>query len=95
MGHFDEAFRLSRKAVELIPESRDAVDGPVYRYILAGMYAMHGDKDQAIAELRHLLTIPQQYFVSVMRVDPTLANLRGDPRFEAMLADPKNNAPLY
>ena len=95
MGHYDDALRLCRKAAEMIPESRDAVDGPVYRYSLAGVYAMGGDKDHAIAELSHLLRIPQLNPVSLIRVDPALANLRGDPRFEAMLADPKNNQPLF
>jgi TolB-like protein/Tfp pilus assembly protein PilF len=95
MGHFDEGIRLDRKAVEMMPESRDAVDGPVYRYNLAGIYAMAGDKDRAIAELSHLLTVPTLSSVAAIRVDPAFKNLRGDPRFEALLADPKNNAPLY
>ena len=90
-----EAIRLCRKAVELIPESHDAVDGPFYRYFLAGAYAMHGDKDQAIAELSHLMLVPQIFSVAQLRMDPAFAKLLGDPRFEALLNDPKNNAPLF
>jgi len=30
-----------------------------------------------------------------MRHSPLFAPLRGDPRWEALLADPKNNAPLF
>jgi hypothetical protein len=33
--------------------------------------------------------------VHPLRVNPELAPLRGDPRFEARLNDPKNNAPLF
>lgn len=95
MGNFDEAFRLTRKAVEMYPEDRDAVDGPTFAYALAMVHAMHGDKEQAITELSHQLQIPQLITVEYMRTDPGLANLRGDPSFEAMLADPKNNAPLF
>ena len=95
LGHPEEALRLCRKAVELVPESRDAVDGPVYRYILADVYAMHGDSDQAIAELSHLLLAPMLNSVAQVRTDPVFAKLRDDPRFQALLADPKNNAPLF
>jgi hypothetical protein len=30
-----------------------------------------------------------------MKQCPVYAPLRGDPRFEALLNDPKNNAPLF
>jgi len=30
-----------------------------------------------------------------MKRSPAFAPLRGDPRFEALLNDPKNNAPLF
>jgi hypothetical protein len=33
--------------------------------------------------------------VHEMKRDPTYTPLRGDPRFEALLNDPKNNAPLF
>jgi TolB-like protein len=95
LGHPEEALRLSRKAVEMIPESRDAVDGPFYRYFLAGVYSMSGDKDHAIAELSHLLNVPLSNSVAQIRVDPAFISLRDDPRFQALLNDPKNNAPLF
>jgi len=95
-GHPEEALRLCRKAVELMPESRDAVDGPYYRYDLAEVYAMAGDKDQAIAELSHILVIPTtNNSVTQIRTDPAFTKLHGDPRFEALLNDPANNAPLF
>ena len=33
--------------------------------------------------------------VRVMRRHPLFFPLQGDPRFEALLNDPKNNAPLF
>jgi TolB-like protein/Tfp pilus assembly protein PilF len=95
LGHPEEAVRLVRKAMELVPESRDAVDGPSYGYYLAEVFAVIGEKDQAIAELSHLLHVPLYYSVAQIRGDPAFAKLRGDPRFEALLNDPKNNAPLF
>ncbi len=95
LEHPDEALRHIRKAMELVPEARDALDGPTYRYVLAEIYAVTGDKDQAIAELTRLLRAPGNFSVAAFRVEPSFAKLRGDPRFEALLNDPKNNQPLF
>jgi predicted Zn-dependent protease len=95
LGHSAEAIRLCRKAMEQLPESRDAVDGAFYPYYLAGVYAMNGDKDQAMAELSNLLHTPQLNSMAQIRHDPFFAKLHGDPRFEALVNDPANNAPLF
>ena len=94
-GHREEAVRLVRKSMDLLPDSRDAVDGPTYRHALAWVYAVSGDKDQAIAELTPLLHTPSGFSVADIRANPGFAKLRGDPRFEALMNDPKNNAPLF
>ena len=105
LGHKEEALRCARKAMELTPESRDAVAGVNHRFVLALVYTWTGDKDAAIAELAYLFRTPfgisgnagapPNASVHTMRLDPRFAPLRGDPRFEALLADPKNNAPLF
>lgn len=62
---------------------------------LAGVYAVTGDKDRAIAEVaryvEHLRSTPSPTF----RGFADIAKLRGEPCFEALLNDPKNNAPLF
>ncbi len=50
---------------------------------------------QAIAELTRLLRAPGNFSVAAFRVDPSFTKLHGDPRFQALLNDPKNNAPLF
>ena len=67
--------------------------------------AWTGAKDAALDELERLLKIPtfggnfqlgsSILNVHVMRHHPFLFPLRGDPRFEALLNNPKNNAPLF
>ena len=95
LDHREEALRLARKAIDLMPESRDSLDGPIYRFNLATVYAVTGDNDRAIEELRYTLRVPSGFSVALIRVLPVFKKLRGDPRFEALLNDPKNNAPLF
>jgi len=93
-GDKESALRCARKARDLVPESADAVDGPIYSATYAQMLAWSGDKDGALAELARLLRTPFGPNVYIARVDPGWLPLHGDPRFEALLNDPKNNAPL-
>ena len=95
VGHGAEALRCAHKAVELIPESVDAVEGPKQRATLAQVYAWTGDKDRALAEVARLLRTPYGLIVYSIRIDPIWLPLVGDPRFEALLNDPQNNAPLF
>jgi tetratricopeptide (TPR) repeat protein len=96
LGHADEAVRLARHGVDLVPESRDALDGPNLVNFLADVYAWTGHKDQAMDLLSHLVRVPCSYMsLPLLRHDFMLTPLRGDPRFEALLNDPKNKAPLF
>ncbi len=94
-GNKEEALRLARKTVEMLPLSRDAVDGPTYQFVLAWVCGVTGDKDQAVAVLSEMLKVPSSFSVANLRVIPAFKSLHGDPRFEALLNDPKNNAPLF
>lgn len=102
LGHGEEALRCAQKGVDLVPESRDAIDGPARSHDLAVVRAWTGDKTGAIAELGRLLLVPgtstgflTPLTVTALRRDPRYFPLWGDPRFEALLKDPKNNAPLF
>jgi len=95
LGRRDEALRLVREVTTRLPVSRDAIDGSSCQYWQATIPALNGDHDRAIAEVGALLRIPSQFTVHTLRVDPAFAKLRGNPRFEALLNDPKNNASLF
>jgi hypothetical protein len=70
--------------------------GPIYSGCLAGIMAWGGDKDSALAEVARLIRLPSAELMTAdLRVNPFWAPLRGDRRFEALLNDPKNRAPLF
>ena len=104
-GHREEALRCAKKAAELMPVSRDALMGGETRSYLALVYAWVGDKEAAIAEYQRLFRLPYgisgnagsfpRASIHTMRLDPIYAPLHGDPRWETLLNDPKNNAPLF
>jgi tetratricopeptide (TPR) repeat protein len=52
LGHKDEAIREGRRAVELMPVSKDAIRGPLLIQYLAVIYAWTGEKDLALEQLR-------------------------------------------
>jgi len=89
MDRRDEALREGRKAVELLPVSRDAFDGPSYLEQFAAIQARVGNIDEAIALLRQLLEMNAGLVLSpaVLRLDPAWDSLRNDPRFQKLCED--------
>jgi TolB-like protein/Flp pilus assembly protein TadD len=94
-GNAKEGLRIALQCATLLPLDRDAVDGPTYQLVLAVVYAATGDKDHAIATLTELLRHPSNFSVSNLRTITPFKSLEGDPRYEALLNNPKNNAPLF
>ena len=95
LGDKAQALRAAQKAMELVPESADAVSGPTYSQNLASCQAYLGDKDRALAELARLLRTPYGENLYVAKCSPAWFPLHGDPRFDALVNDLKNNAPLF
>src|SRR5216684_1472275 len=56
LGQKQEAIAEGKRAVELLPESKDAFDGPQGTAALAQIYAWTGESDDAFRLLDHLLT---------------------------------------
>jgi len=88
------ARRYGDQVAERIPESIDALTGPNTAMLRANIYELSGDKETALAEYARLLRTPSSQ-LNVHEMRDTYGNLHGDPRFEALLNDPKNNAPLF
>src|SRR5262249_37632315 len=86
LGKKEEAINEGKRAVELLPESQDAFDGPQATESLALIYAWTGEFDEAFRLLDHLLAIPNfNLSVPLLKLDPVWDPLRGDPRFQALI----------
>jgi len=85
LGRCEEALAEGKRAVELLPESRDAFDGPILAVTRARINMMCGDFETALALLDHSLQTPSGVTVPELRLDPIWDPLRADPRFQRML----------
>jgi Flp pilus assembly protein TadD len=84
-GQKDQAMAAARRAVELLPITRDAFDGPLIAVKLAVIYAQVGEADRALELLKDLVQRPNGPTPGTLRVEPEWDSLRGDPRFEALV----------
>jgi tetratricopeptide (TPR) repeat protein len=89
LGRKDDAIRESLRAVELIPESKDAQGGAAYADNLALVYARTGEIDQAITLIQRLLTTPNGIMLVQLRLSWEWDPRRSDPRFQKILAAPE------
>ncbi len=85
LGLADEALREGRKAVDLLPVSLDALDGPWYIEHLAEIYTIAGEHDEALDILEHLLEIPCYSSIGALRFHRVWDPLREHPRFKALV----------
>jgi TolB-like protein len=93
----DEAMRCLRKLGEIEDiRLRPAQSAAEKLRTIAFVHAWLGDKSRAVAEYEKLFRMPfSGLSPHEMRRNARYFPLRGDPRFEALLNDPKNNAPLF
>jgi TolB-like protein/Flp pilus assembly protein TadD len=89
LGRKDDAIRESLRAVELVPESKDAVEGPVHAGNLALVYARTGEIDQALTLIERLLTTPNGIDLTILRLSWEWDPLRSDPRFQKIVEGPE------
>jgi TolB-like protein/Flp pilus assembly protein TadD len=86
LGDKEKAIREGRTACDMAPVSKDALDGARVITILASIYALTGEKDLALEQLETVSKIPCGPSYGGLRLDPEWDLLRGDPRFEKIVA---------
>jgi TolB-like protein/Flp pilus assembly protein TadD len=85
LGEKEAAIAEGRRAVDLLPESQDALEGPKVTLELAKIYTWTGETDQALLLLEHSLGTPNGITVPLLKLDPVWDPLRSDPRFWALI----------
>ena len=86
LGRKAEAIQEGERAVALVPISRDAYFGAYIQHQLVRIYLLLGEPELALDRLEPLLKIPYYLSPGWLRIDPTFAALKGNPRFEKLVA---------
>jgi serine/threonine-protein kinase len=85
LGNKEDAIREGRRAVELLPVSKNAIEGALLVRYLAIVYAWSGEKDLAFEQLTIAAKLPGFLSYGELRLHPYWDPLRGDPRFEKIV----------
>ena len=86
LGRKEEALREGRRAVELLPMEKDAINGTRLMVALARIAASVGDKDLACEQLGTAIRYPASPSYGTLKMMPWWDPLRGDPCFENIVA---------
>jgi serine/threonine protein kinase len=86
LGRKEEALRQGRRAVELLPVEKDAIHGVSMVEYLAMIAAWAGDTDLACEQLAIAVRPPSPLNYGNLKLLPFWDQLRGDPRFEKIVA---------
>ena len=87
LGQKEDALREGRRAIELLPVTKDSVNGAHMIEFFAVIAAWVGEKDLACEQLAIATRLPGcQLSYGQLKLHPIWDPLRGDPRFEKIVA---------
>jgi serine/threonine-protein kinase len=89
LGQKEEAIREALRAVDLLPTAKDSLNGPLHVANLALVYAWTGERDRALEQLEIVAKIPNGPTYGDLRFNPCWDDLRGDKRFDKIVAAAK------
>ncbi len=85
LGSKEEAIKMGRKGVEMMPISREAWRGSARVYDLARIYSLVGNEDAALYQIDLLLSMPSDLTPVYLKIDPVWDYLRKNPRFAGII----------
>ena len=89
LGRKQDALREGRRAVELLPVTKDVMTGPELMRNLALIYTWTGEKELALDQIATVLQGPGPITYGQLRLHPWWDSIRDDPRFEKLVEEAK------
>lgn len=86
LGRKEDAIREGQQALELLPLTRDPINGAHMIEFLAVIYAWTGEADKACEQLEMATKIPGTLSYGQLKLYPFWDPLRGNQRFEKIVA---------
>jgi len=86
LGRKEDAIREAEHAVELLPASKDAINGGLILNRLARIYAQAADLNRAVNFLEKVNSLPNGLSYGALKLEQDWDPLRGNPRFEKLVA---------
>src|SRR4030095_70031 len=86
LGRRDDAIREGKRACEILSYEKDTWTGGIWIGNLAQIFAPCGDKDAALGQVEKAPRRPAGVTYGELKSDPEWDSLRGDPRFEKIVA---------
>jgi TolB-like protein/Flp pilus assembly protein TadD len=94
LGRKEDALREGRRAVELLPVTKDVMTGSELVRNLALIYAWTGEKQLALDQIAAALQGPGPITYGQLRLHPWWDAIRDDPQFEKLVEDAKKPVEL-
>jgi serine/threonine protein kinase/tetratricopeptide (TPR) repeat protein len=85
LGRKEDAVHEGRRAVKLIPYTKDIEKGFARATDLAYIYTMVGEYDAAVDQIEFLLSVPGELSIPLLQIDPAWDPLRKHPRFQKLI----------
>jgi serine/threonine-protein kinase len=89
LGRKEDALREGRRAVELLPVTKDVMTGSELLRNLALIYAWTGEKELALDQIAAALQGPGHITYGQLRLHPWWDAIRDDPRFDKLVEEAK------